>query len=199
MNGWKRTTTTRNASYDSILKTYASLTPETIIEHLESARDGLTQEDATKRLAIKGPNVLSCKKPPTWWMLALSILPDPFNIILLFIAIISMVHQPRQWTTFITLILMIIISSSLRFWQEYRSSVATIKLQETLQIEVLVRRRVNGYIMDMPVNEKSIVPGDILIVNPGDAVPADCMLLSSLNLSVSQSRYVTHQSWVRIY
>lgn len=195
MNGWKRTTTTRNASYDSILKTYASLTPETIIEHLESARDGLTQEDATTRLAINGPNVLSCKKPPTWWMLALSILPDPFNIILLFIAIISMVHQPRQWITFITLILMIIISFSLRFWQEYRSSVATMKLQETLQINVLVRRRVNGYIMDMLVDEKSIVPGDILIINPDDAVPADCMLLSSLNLSVSQSRYVTRQSW----
>ena len=195
MNGWKRTTATRNASYDSILKTYASLTPETIIEHLESARDGLTQEDATTRLAINGPNVLSCKKPPTWWMLALSILPDPFNILLLFIAIISMVHQPRQWITFITLILMIIISFSLRFWQEYRSSVATMKLQETLQINVLVRRRVNGYIMDMLVDEKSIVPGDILIINPDDAVPADCMLLSSLNLSVSQSRYVTRQSW----
>ena len=84
---------------------------------------------------------------------------------------------------------MIVISCVVRFWQEYRSSIAAIKLQAAVSTNVRVRRHVDVKgTGDMVIDEKDLVPGDILLVDPGDAVPADCMLLSSTNLSISQSR-----------
>jgi len=165
------------------------MTPEAAIQHLNTSQDGLTEEEAVSRLHIKGANLLSTRKPPTWWQLLLSVIPTPFNALLTFIAVVSVSTPPPQWSTFIILAIMIAVSVGVQFWQEYRSTVAAIKLQAGVSTDVRVRRRVNGLqIEDLVVDEKALVPGDILLVDPGDSVPADCMILEASNLQISQSR-----------
>lgn len=165
--------------------------PDIAMNHLQASQDGLTQEEAAARLKVTGPNILSTKKPPTWWQLALSVLPNPFNILLALLAIISVATPPPQWSTFTLLIVMIVISCIVRFWQEYRSTIAAIKLQASVSTNVRVRRQVQeNHTEDLVVDEKTLVPGDVLLVDPGDALPADCIVLETYNLSISQSRSV---------
>lgn len=142
------------------------------------------------RLAEKGANLLSVKKPPNWWQLLLTIIPNPFNILLTLLAIISVATPPPAWSTFVLLVVMIVLSCVVRFWQERRGNVAAIRLQSKVTTEVRVRRRLgNLNSEDIVVDEKTLVPGDILLVDPGDAVPADCMVLEASSLQISQSRF----------
>ena len=189
---WHEAPAADGSSCEAILQTYASMSLDTAIDHLQSSLGGLTQEDAAARLKVAGPNILSTKKPLTWWQLALSILPNPFNILLGLLAIISVATPPPQWSTFTLLILMILISCFVRFWQEYRSAVAAVKLQAGVSTNALVRRQVQENCpADLIVDEKTLVPGDILLVDPGDTLPADCVVLEAYNLSISQSRFVS--------
>jgi Mg2+-importing ATPase len=156
---------------------------------LDTSDIGLTSNEAAVRLSIKGANLLSTKKPPKWWQLLLTILPNPFNILLGVIAIISVCTPPPSWSTFTLLVIMVVASCTVQFWQEYKSAVAAIKLQAEVSTDVRVRRCVDGFQSeDVIVDEKTLVPGDILLVDPGDSVPADCMILESSNLQISQSR-----------
>lgn len=187
-NSWYKAPAAHARSSEAVLQAFASMPPDIAMNHLETSQDGLTQEEAAARLKVTGPNILSSKRPPTWWQLALSVLPNPFNILLALLAIISIATPPPQWSTFTLLIVMIVISCVVRFWQEYRSTVAAIKLQASVSTNVRVRRQVQeNHTEDLVVDEKTLVPGDILLVDPGDALPADCMVLETYNLSISQS------------
>jgi P-type Mg2+ transporter len=171
---------------------------QVVMEQLRTSHAGLIQEEAAERLTSKGANLLSTKKPPTWWQLLLAILPNPFNILLGLLAIISVATPHPQWSTFIILVVMILISCVVRFWQEYRSTVAAMKLQEGVRTNIRVRRTLSGVdTIDMTIDEKALVPGDLLLVDPGDSVPADCMVLESSNLQVSQSSLTGESDTVR--
>ena len=86
---------------------------------------------------------------------------------------------------------MIVISCAVRFWQEYRGNVEAVKLQNSSTISVQVRRPAAGLKandhLEVAVDERSIVPGDVIHINPGDSVPADCLVLAASHLQVSQS------------
>lgn len=66
---------------------------------------------------------------------------------------------------------------------------AAIKLQSGVTADVRVRRRLNSLMSEeVAIDEKSLVPGDILILDSGITLPADCMILEATNLQISQSR-----------
>src|SRR5271155_62 len=193
IGGWRRLPRACHGSSEAVLQTFASMSPEEAINHLQTSREGLVEEEAESRLEVKGPNILSVKKPPTWWQLLLSVIPNPFNLLLMLLAVISLATPPPNWSTFAILVVMIVISCGVRFWQEYKSSVAAIKLQEGVSTDVRVRRQLgdpkSANVLETVVAEKRLVPGDILLINPGDNVPADCLVLDACNLRISQSRY----------
>ena len=178
----------RIRSAETVLMGMASWNSLTALSYLQSDYQGLKQEEAAVRLKLTGHNVLSTTKPPTWWQLLLSVLPNSFNILLALLAIISVATPTPQWPTFVILIVMIVISVVVRFWQEYRSNVAAIKLQESVTSTVSVRRQIDDKVMVLTDEEKNLVPGDIVLLSPGDNVPADCLILESGNLQISQSR-----------
>lgn len=185
---WDKASKFLGNSHEEILQAYSAMPIDIAITHLQSNEDGLSKEEVEVRTKLVGPNILSTKKPLAWWQILLSILPNPFNILLVIIAIISVAAPPPQWSTFTVLIVMVVLSCAVRFWQEYRSSIAAIKLQNSVTTNVRVRRQFEGVFMEEFVDEKTLVPGDILFVDPGDAIPADCLLLKTRNLSISQSR-----------
>jgi Mg2+-importing ATPase len=154
--------------------------------------------EAADRLKTAGHNILSTKKPLSWWHLLLIVIPNPFNILLGMLAVISVATPSPTWSTFTILMIMIVISSLVRFWQEYRSNVAAIKLQSSITTEVSVRRRRDerldepksnelGRTAEISIDQAGLVPGDVVLLHPGDTVPADCLLFETSRLQVAQS------------
>ncbi|CZR54868.1 related to PMR1-Ca++-transporting P-type ATPase located in Golgi [Phialocephala subalpina] len=184
---WDKAAERLGSSHEEILQGYSAMPVDLAVAHLQSDEYGLSKEEVDARTNLVGPNILSTKKPLAWWQILLSILPNPFNVLLVVIAVISIAAPPPQWSTFTLLIIMVVLSCGVRFWQEYKSSIAAIKLQNSVTTNVRVRRQVQGTSTEEVVNEKTLVPGDVLFVDPGDAIPADCLLLEAHNLSISQS------------
>jgi Mg2+-importing ATPase len=86
---------------------------------------------------------------------------------------------------------MIVISCTVRFWQEYRGNVEAVKLQNSTSTTVQVRRPESALKVDQhletAVDERDLVPGDVIHINPGDSVPADCLVIEASHLQISQS------------
>lgn len=111
----------------------------------------------------------------------LSQFKSPITLILLFAAVVSFfLHDPTDTVIIVTIIL---ISSLLGFWQEKGAADAFEKLMATVQIRATVLR--DGEKKEVPIEE--VVPGDIILLSSGDIIPADCLILESKNLFVSEA------------
>ncbi|TVY92669.1 Magnesium-transporting ATPase, P-type [Lachnellula willkommii] len=163
----------------------ASASIDDALEVLGTSISGLDTEDAVARLNKCGQNVLSSKKPPTRWQLLLTALLDWFNGILVVIAIVNLAIPPPQFATFGVIVVMIVMGCIIRFWQEHRSALAAIKLQDGVEFSFRVRRRdPKGESIEMIVDQKDLVPGDLMFIDAGNTVPADCRVLHASNLSI---------------
>lgn len=89
----------RDASPEAVLASFALMPAELALEHLQTHRDGLTDLEADMRRAIKGPNLLPTQKPPSWILTLLAAIPNPFNILLIFLAIINASVPDRDWVS----------------------------------------------------------------------------------------------------
>ena len=115
----------------------------------------------------------------------------PFNGVLLFVVLVSLVTDAwmsdplqRDYKTVVLLSSMVLLSSVIRFWQEFRSNKAAEKLKQMIRTTALVLRQDMGK-EEIPIEE--LVPGDIVFLSAGDMVPADCRLLQSKDLFIGQS------------
>ncbi|KAJ6438171.1 Mg-transporting ATPase [Purpureocillium lavendulum] len=187
----------RDASAEAVLGAFAGMTTDAALNHLQTQRDGLTEFEADARREFKGANVLPTHKPPSWIMTFLRAIPNPFNALLFFLAIIQLALPDRDYAGFTLMWIMISVSVGVRFWQEYRSSVAVFRLQSSVSRPVRVRRvpptveAVTGKTQaeTKTVAERDLVPGDVIQLPPGSLVPADCMVLEASFLRVSQSTW----------
>ncbi|KND89115.1 Magnesium-transporting ATPase, P-type 1 [Tolypocladium ophioglossoides CBS 100239] len=187
-----------DASPEAVLTAFAMMPTDLALEHLQTHKGGLTDFEADTRRAIKGSNLLPTQKPPSWILTLLVAIPNPFNILLIFLAIINASVPDRDWAGVTVLLIMVVISVFVRFWQEYRSSVAVFRLQSSVTNNQKVRRQppsVEALIgkvhdsVDKPIMEKELVPGDIVVLSPGSVVPADCLILEASFLRISQSTW----------
>lgn len=170
---------------ESILRAFASIPMDQVLDHLQVEKQGLSGDEAAARLRVKGPNTLRSQKPPSWFILLLKVIPNPFNVLLIFLAIINISIPPPDWTGFTVLMVMVSISVFVRFWQEYQSGLAVFRLQMSIKSVIRVRRREAE--AAIPISE--LVPGDVVLLAPGDVVPADCLVLEASFLRVSQSQW----------
>lgn len=189
----------RDTSAEAVLSAFAGMEPDMVFDHLQTHRDGLTDEEADARRYIKGPNVLPTHHAPSWIITLLKAIPNPFNILLIVLAVLNAAIPPGSWKGFAVLVVMVVISVLVRFWQEYRSSVAVFKLQASVSSNLEVRRQCNMIVdQKLPtpsestrktIAEADLVPGDIVLLSPGSVMPADCLILESNFLRVSQSTW----------
>ena len=144
---------------------YWSQDPSALASTLESGLVGLTSDRAAAQLALVGPN--SVEDPPT--MNALSLLfrqfESPLVLILVFAAVISLVL--RQWVDAAIVLAIVVGSSLLSFFQEYRASTAVEELKRRLALTCRVVR--DGMELDVPVS--TIVPGDLILLSAGKLGP----------------------------
>ena len=138
-----------------------------------------------------GKNEISYKKDGSILKRLIEAFINPFTIILLILAIISFTTDVlmaesgnKDFTAFIIVTSMVLVSGILRFIQETNSNKAAKKLGEMVETTISVSRKSHG-VKEIPINE--IVVGDIIHLAAGDIIPADVRILKSKELFISQS------------
>jgi len=154
---------------------------EDVIVTLKSSDKGLSQEEASRRLEQYGPNeIKEVKGRPLY----LKFLENFYHLfaILLWIggALAFLAEQPQLgWAVFAV----ILINAVFSFWQEYKAEKATEALKQLLPPTAKVLR--DGQIKE--VLAKELVPGDIIIFEEGDYVPADARVIENFELRTNDS------------
>ena len=153
---------------------------EAVLQKLHTAKDGLTGEEAEKRLQQYGPNVVAREKRHSHLRLLGKALINPLVILLLVLAASSFLTGDLR--AGIVVLLMVILGVVLRFVQEARASSAAAKLQAMISVHATVCR--GGQPQEVPIGH--LVPGDVVQLAAGDMIPADVRLLSCKDLFLIQ-------------
>jgi H+-transporting ATPase len=149
-------------------------------KRLGSSPDGLTQVEATKRLAQYGPNEIEEKKVnPLLQLLSYFWGPIPWMIE----AAVILSGVLRHWPDFIIILILLLANAGIGFWEEHQAGKAIAALKAELAIKARVLR--DGKWITPPSRE--LVPGDVIRLRLGDIVPADARLLDGDPIEVDQS------------
>jgi H+-transporting ATPase len=147
---------------------------------LGSSPDGLSQEEAQKRLTQYGPNEIEEKKTnPLLKFLTYFWGPIPWMIE----AAVILSAVARHWPDFFIILLLLLANAVVGFWEEHQAGNAIAALKAKLAINARVRR--DGKWTNPSARE--LVPGDVIRVRLGDIVPADARLLEGDPIEVDQS------------
>lgn len=152
-----------------------------ILELLDTSDRGLTQKEAEKRLTVYGPNTLRHKKKLSPIARFLSYFKNPMIIILLVAAFVS--EATGATKNSIIILVMVLLSVILNFYQEHKSSQAAEKIAKKLMVLASVWR--DGRKKELPI--KQLVPGDIIALSAGDILPADGMVIAADDFFVNES------------
>lgn len=173
------------------LKEAAAENEKMIYALLETSEEGLSENTVKDRLKIYGKNEIATQKAPSWVKQFAHSFFNPFNYILACIAIISLFIDAilvpageKDFSTSIIISVMLLFSTVLRFIQEFRSNKAAEALKKMVKTSCLTKRKFNE---SKEIEITEIVPGDIVILSAGDMVPADCRILKSKDLFISES------------
>jgi P-type Mg2+ transporter len=143
--------------------------------------EGLSQEEAEKRLAQHGYNEVAQEKRHGWlWRLG-SAVRNPLVILLSVLAVIAFATSDLRAGTVMTL--MVLLGVSLRFVQESRADAAATRLKAMISVTATVWR--DGQLKEIPLKE--LVPGDLIKLSAGDMIPADVRIMSSKDLFIIQA------------
>ncbi|MDF2434033.1 MAG: P-type Mg2+ transporter [Mucilaginibacter sp.] len=158
---------------------------------LESGEEGLSRADVDEKKRIFGLNEIQHEKAAAWYVQLFQAFLNPFIAVLIILASVSFVLDvlmaapgEQDYKTVIVVGVMVILSSLLRFWQEYSSNRAAEELKSMVKTTATVLRQQKGRI---EVNIIDLVPGDIVYLSAGDMIPADCRILQSKDLFISQA------------
>jgi len=142
---------------------------------------GLSQAEAERRLAQVGPNELIERGLKSPWRILSEQLTGVMILILIASAVISAALGDYKDT--IAILAIVVLNALLGFTQEYRAEQAMAALKKLAVPIVKVRR--DGHLQEMSARE--LVPGDIVLLEAGGFVPADGLLLESVNLRVQEA------------
>lgn len=160
---------------------YWSCDKNTSLKHYKSQESGLSAEEAELRLQKNGFNVLREEKKSTSLMLFASQFKNPIIVILIAATGISAVTGELVDASIIMLI--ILASSVLSFFQEYSANNAIERLRVKVQVKSIVLRDKK----EIQLPSKYLVAGDVVRLSAGSLVPADGLILESLEFFVNQS------------
>jgi len=152
-----------------------------VFQELQTSEKGLSQSEAEERLEKHGPNKIeeADKIHP------LQILARQFKSPLVWILIAAMIISffVKEYTDFYVILAIVILNAVLGFIQEYRAETAIAALKKMISQKAIVIR--SGVQKEIDATE--IVPGDILILETGEKVPADARLIDTTNLETQEA------------
>ena len=157
-----------------------TVSKEMLFKQLSSSEDGLSSEEAQKRLEQYGPNAIEEEKEnPILKFLGYFWGPIPWMIEVA--AVLSLAVQ--HWTDFIIIVILLVFNAVVGFWQEFQASNAL----DALKSELALRARVLRDGKWQEIAAEQLVPGDIIRIRLGDIVPTDVKLIGGDYLMVDQS------------
>ena len=166
---------------------------ESVLSKVESSQNGLTSEEASKRLEANGKNKLAAAKSKSLIRRFLEQLADPMTIILLVAAAISgalavyeSINHPGEgegFTDVIIILAVVIVNAILGVYQESKAEKAIEALQQMSAATSKVLR--DGKVQI--VHSEDLVIGDVILLEAGDAVPADARILENASLKVEEA------------
>ena len=158
-----------------------SLPADEALDRLASDREGLGEDEAGKRQEEFGPNELPREGRAGLALVILRQFRDPLIYILLIAGSVSLAIGSVNNALFIFAVLA--LNAGIGAWQEFRAETSAAALREALAIRVRVRRA--GREQEVPSGE--LVPGDVVLLEAGDSVPADIRLLHGNNVHADES------------
>ena len=165
---------------------YYKETIDEVINELNSNIDGLSKAEALKRLESYGLNKIEDDKKVSKFSLLLKQFQDAMIIMLLIVSLISFVYSyftNEPYTDTILIVIIVILNVFMGFFQESKAeaSIASLKKVNNCRIKV---KRDNKVIM---CDSTKLVPGDIIILEAGDQIPADCRIIEEYSSKVDES------------
>jgi Ca2+-transporting ATPase len=165
------------------LKDVATLQVKEVFENLKTSPNGLTSGEAHKRLAENGPNVLLEKKHVSVLYKFAEQFRDLFGVLLLFASLLAAVDAVWEnnfgmWETSIIILAVVLINAVFSLLQEWRAEKAMETLKSWMPEYAKVIR--DGELKKILV--RNLVPGDVIVLEEGDRVPADARLVEAFDL-----------------
>ena len=153
-----------------------------VLELLGSSQEtGLKSSEASDRLKKYGENILQEEKEKSAIIRFLEQYKSYMQIVLVIAAFVSLYIQ--EYHTFLLLLLLTVFNASLGYRQEAKAAASVAALNKMMKTVAKVRR--DGVIIQVEAEE--IVPGDIIIIDAGDRVPADGRIILAANLQIEES------------
>ena len=166
---------------------WQSLSVDDVLVRLRATRDGLTEEDASARLDAVGPNSLPEAKRAGPLPLLAHLVFSPFVVILLGAAVLSIFVQ--NYLSAFVIALAVAVNVVIGFMQEFKAERALNALKSLNVPKALAMR--GGVPRSIPSSE--LVPGDIVLLESGDAVPADARIVEAHGLEAEEA-HITGES-----
>ncbi len=158
-----------------------SLTPDEAIRQLDSSPDGLGPDEASLRLGKIGPNKIEIAHKVNPLGILLNQFKSYLTIVLIFAALISLVAG--EMTSGYVVIMIVVLVALIGFVQEYKAERAMEALREMVSPEADAIR--GGKTLTVPAED--LVPGDIIILEAGDRVPADGRIIDDVSLKAIEA------------
>ena len=169
------------------MKDYNKLSVDETLNELNAAPTGLSSEKAAERLAQYGPNKLKEAEKPGFWKRFLTQLKDPMLLILLAAAGVSALTGAlageSEWAETIIILVVVLLNAVLGVLQESKAEAAIEALQTMTAATCKVLR--DGKMAVLHSDE--LVPGDVVLLEAGDAVPADGRIIESASLKIEEA------------
>lgn len=168
-------------------KEYLASAEDVLAAQSSNAETGLSAAEAASRLASVGPNKLDEEEKTPMWKRFFEQMADPMVIMLLVAAAISVItgfiQGEPEWADAAIILSVVILNSVLGVVQEAKSEQALEALQEMSAAQSKVIR--DGKLVHLPSSE--LVPGDVVLLEAGDSVPADCRVLESASMKIEEA------------
>lgn len=150
--------------------------------------NGLSSQQAQEIIAKNGVNQVSQSKPKKWYNYFFESLFSSFNTILLGISLVLIytdvvIPETPSYANIIVILVLVIASTLLEFFEEFRSNRAAEKLKELVGTTTLVLR--DGKEIKIPIHNITI--GDVVLLSSGSMIPADLRIIEAKDLYVGQS------------
>ncbi|MEQ1668971.1 MAG: HAD-IC family P-type ATPase, partial [Sulfuriferula sp.] len=167
--------------YDTEQQPFWLASGEEVLSRLDTSLKGLTEAEAQQRLEQHGLNRLREKPPRPVWVKFL----DQFKnlLVIVLIGAAALAGAIGDIKDAIVILVVVVFNACLGFYQEYRAEATLAALKKMLAQRARVRR--GGDVLEIAA--ENLVPGDIVLLEAGDRVPADARVLAAHNVEVAEA------------
>ena len=178
----------KQRSVEDSLRKNSMLPVDELFKKFETSNEGVSIVEVEERIEKYGKNTIEVKNNHTFINRLIEAVINPFNVVLIIVAIITFVTDvvistKKDYTTFILLITIVLISTIISLKEQVKSDNAAKKLKKMISNKMEVIR--DG--LQSTIDVENIVPGDIVKLSSGDMIPGDVRFLETKDLFIDQA------------